>query len=561
MSSPNKSKPLKLTSKTTLDSLTFSNYKMPFHIPRKTRWFVFVNLIFLCITQGLDQGTISGCTNEIIKDIEMSDIELGGFGGMVFLGTAFGCLFSFSAINKFNRKCLVVVTVGMDVLSLTFITFTKNITLLYISRVITGFSTSFISVYLPVWSDQFGIHRKKSIMMSIIHISSSLGYLLGYIIGSLIGWKLTFYVQTAIIFGQLLIIYLGIQEIYFSSNIIAVKDEEKRRWENDDGGSDKENKGNKGNKDNNDNNDTSKGRHINKPASAKENTSSFSDYKRVNDNSSSDLVEKLLEKKENFALISSLTIVENERNADEFEGECKDKLIDDDALSMFEDIENRLNKKLRDISLLKHCNILIKSPLFILINVLLISMFIIISGVQFWISDYMEKVLNEKESSNRLYAFATLVTTAPMFGIYLGGIISTKIGGYDKENAIYIPLFSSLMVVVLANVVPIADNLLIFCIIFWFFLFFGSVILPVANGIALCSVDKEYTGSASSIITLLYNILGRSVGPNFYALFKNVFDNEKSKVPFWILLNVSIIGLIACFISLKFNKQKYQNNK
>ena len=57
----------------------------------------------------------------------------------------------------------------------------------------------------------------------------------------------------------------------------------------------------------------------------------------------------------------------------------------------------------------------------------------------------------------------------------------------------------------------------------------GSILLPVVHGIILVSVDKEYTGSASSVSTLLYNILGRLPGPNLYAFYKSLFNDKHSR--------------------------------
>ena len=116
-----------------------------------------------------------------------------------------------------------------------------------------------------------------------------------------------------------------------------------------------------------------------------------------------------------------------------------------------------------------------------------------------------------EDEKKRLYAFAFVVITSPPAGIILGGILSGKVGGYDTEKAIYIPLITSFFVCIIANIVPLTSNLFIFLPFFWIYLFLGSVLLPVANGIILVSVDKKYAGSANSVSTLIYNILGRLI--------------------------------------------------
>ena len=154
--------------------------------------------------------------------------------------------------------------------------------------------------------------------------------------------------------------------------------------------------------------------------------------------------------------------------------------------------------------------------------------------------------------------FGSVIVTSPPLGMILGGVLLSKVGGYDSEKAIYIPLFTSLIVSVLANLAPLSTNVYIFLPLFWLYFFVGSAIIPAANGISLVSVEKKYAGAASSISILLYNVLGRFPGPNLYAFFKSLVDDENSRIPMGLLLNVSVIGFLAVLISLKFNKQKYK---
>ena len=185
-------------------------------------------------------------------------------------------------------------------------------------------------------------------------------------------------------------------------------------------------------------------------------------------------------------------------------------------------------------------------------------MFIIVSAIQFWINDYLEFGLFIDDEKNRLYYFTIVVCTSPAAGIIVGGLLASKLGGYDTEKAIYIPLVTSFLVCVLANITPLTTNVIIFLPLFWTYLFLGSVLLPVASGIVLVSVEKKYAGSASSVSILLYNILGRLPGPNLYAIFKSLVNDKNSRIPFWILLNMAIPGFLATLICVKFQREKYR---
>ena len=487
-------------------------------LSRKMRWAVFITLISITILSDLDQGILSSTTSILMKDFGMTERELGGLGGMIFLGTALGCVCSFTLINKFNRKYLLLGTMCFDVLSLFFTTQTNNLFLLYFCRVIAGFTLSFLNIYIPVWSDQFGIHKHKSIFLSIIHLSSNFGYLFGYVLGILMGWENSFYLENILIIIHIVVIFMFLPDKYFSMNLMPLK-------------------------------------------------AKFELYnKKETINKKDGQIEKdeKLIKNINDINLNINTVDDEEKNQNLIDNKNKEEekkeMLEEDNNSLFEDIKKK-NQDISKESILRHLKVLIKSPIFILMNITLASMFIIVSAVQFWINDYLEYGLLMEDEKKRLYAFAFVVITSPPAGIILGGILSGKVGGYDTEKAIYIPLITSFFVCILANIVPLTSNLFIFLPFFWIYLFLGSVLLPVANGIILVSVDKKYAGSANSVSTLIYNILGRLPGPNLYAFFKSQIDDKNSRIPFWLLLNMAIPGFVAVLICVKFQKQKYRNLK
>ena len=463
------------------------------HISRKIRWIVFLILCFVSILMGVDQGILSSTTNEF-KDAGMSEVQLGGLGGMIFLGTALGCIFSFLVINKINRKYLLLGTMSFDVLSLFFTTQTDNIALLYLCRVVAGFTSAFVNVYLPPWTDQYGIHKYKSIMISLIHIASSLGYIFGYASGMYIGWRDSFFLQNILLIASILVIFILMPDKYFSMSLMPVK---------------------------------SKINKLNESNSQKETTPNTS--KSEEDLIAKDIkIDLKIDENEAERHKDNLIYIESHEKEEKEKDEENNK--EEDDVSLF---ENELKEEdIRKESILNHLKALIKSPIFLLMNVTLSSMFIIVSAIQFWINDYLEFGLLIEDKNVRISCFGFVVATAPAAGIILGGVLAGKVGGYDKEKAIYIPLFTSLGVVILANLCPIFTNIFLFLPLFWTLLFLGSVLLPVANGIVIVSVEQKYSGSASAVSILLYHIFGRLPGPNVYAFLKSMVNDKNSRIPF-----------------------------
>ena len=65
---------------------------------------------------------------------------------------------------------------------------------MFINRIFVGIFQAYITIYLPVWCDQFGLTNKKSIMISLIQAGSTIGVVIGYFLTFEIQKKL--YVHT-----------------------------------------------------------------------------------------------------------------------------------------------------------------------------------------------------------------------------------------------------------------------------------------------------------------------------------------------------------------------------
>ena len=502
-----------------LDKKAEEESKAPITLSRKMRWIVYFILLYISIVMELDQGVLSSTTDSLSKDMELNDSQLGGLGSMIFLGKSIGCLIFFTLINKLNRKYMLLVTSFLTILSLILTTQTKNLALLYICRIVVGIAQSYLGIYSPVWADQFGIHKYKSIILSLQHLSSSLGYLFGYVMGIWLGWVLAFYVQNIMLLIPIVIL-IFISDKFFSMSLMPVKSKLKLlKTENEDNKDKKEEK--------------------------------------------KDKIEDEIKKIKTTILDDSY---EEEKIDNKNNGEFKEKDGDnnneeesinlDDDISLFEDLQKQ-GEDMSKGSIKLQIKAIIKSPLFILINITLCSIYAIVAAIQFWINDYLQYGLKIEEAQTRFIMFGSVIVTSPPLGMIIGGIILSKVGGYEAEKAIYIPLIASLIVVIFANLAPLSTNVYIFLPLFWVYFFSGSAVIPAANGISLVSVDKKFAGAASSISILVYNVLGRFPGPNLYAFFKSWVDDPSSRTPMWLLLNVSVIGFLAVLFSLKFNKQKF----
>ena len=420
-------------------------------ISRKSRYLIFFLLLSLNFTIAIDQGTLSSSTTEIQKYYNLNTYFLGLLGSFIFLGTSFGCLTSFILINKMNRKLYLIIMIIIYSLSLFILLITKNNFILLFTRFIVGFCGSFLSIYTPVWSDQYGIYYQRTLLMSVIHIGSPIGNLIGYSLGKIILWKIVFYIEIFLLIFQCVFVFF-VSDIFFSKTLFS-----KKRNKN---------------------------------------------------------------------------LTQEEKENDK---------------SIFENIKNPINENKENI--ISDLKILFSSKLFIIYNIALIIIFIIVSALQFWINDYMENVLLISKKSN-LTIFLIVMITSPSIGIFTGGIIGDKIGGYQSINSLYFVLYCSIFAEIISLIYPFTNNIIFFIIFFWVFLFIGSCILPIINGIVICSVDKKYNGTSNAASTFLYNVFGRFIGPFLYGVFRGLYG-KNSKIPMVIILNLIILPLILFYFATK----------
>ena len=208
----------------------YSNKNHNFSITKSRRWYVFTLLVISNIFIQMDHGSIPASTWNLYK-IFKSNKEIGLFGSLVFVGNLLGALIYFYLINACNRKKLLIYSMGFIAICLITFILTTNTIYLFTNRVILGIFQAYFIIYLPLWSNQYGITDQRSIMLSIGQLTTPLGVFVGYIIASEcisinedIGWKFSFVIQSIVILVMIFLIY-RISEKLFDSKYESYKDD------------------------------------------------------------------------------------------------------------------------------------------------------------------------------------------------------------------------------------------------------------------------------------------------------------------------------------------------
>ena len=112
----------------------------------------------------------------------------------------------------------------------------------------------------------------------------------------------------------------------------------------------------------------------------------------------------------------------------------------------------------------------------------------IITGIQYWISDYLiNNIINDERIV--FITFGIISVTGPVGGVIVGGNITTRLGGYTSYKSLYACLMFGFVACLSAWPIPFTKDFYVICTCLWLLLFCGGSLLPCMTGIMLTSVD------------------------------------------------------------------------
>ena len=198
-----------------------NNKQLKIILSKKIRWSILLMFSLIYTFLGISGGVFSSSISIIKDNLQISDNQFGSFESICSIGTLIGT-FIFTFINNLiNRKLYFILSMIITSSSFLFFFITKNYYILLLSRFLNGIGDSFPICYFPIWVEQFGIQKYKTIMFTTIHFAGNLGMIWGYIIDIIIGsknWKYGLLSESIfIIFITLILIFFP--EKYYQKNI------------------------------------------------------------------------------------------------------------------------------------------------------------------------------------------------------------------------------------------------------------------------------------------------------------------------------------------------------
>ena len=200
-------------------------------LSRIARGGIFVIFIILSIIMSGDNGVLSSSKKQVRRDLKLDEKGYGIFGSSASLGRMIGSVSFIGLLQTDRRKLLTCICIFINGSAFFAYYLTFNKWILYGVRFLIGSVRIYPHIYIPVWVDQFGINKLKTMMMTIINITSPLGQTVGYILGTINEpdkWYLNYMIVGSLIiaFGMLLVPF---NQKFFSAryNFIGYENEEK----------------------------------------------------------------------------------------------------------------------------------------------------------------------------------------------------------------------------------------------------------------------------------------------------------------------------------------------
>lgn len=128
---------------------------------------------------NLDHGAIPASIVELRKELEISDVQVGNFGSLVFLGLGIGSFLCSMIIGRISYRSLIVFAFIGNGLGLLLFAIMVNYISLCAARFISGLCQCLIFVYLPLFVDTHG-DKNAPEWMSYMLLAPPLGVLIGY---------------------------------------------------------------------------------------------------------------------------------------------------------------------------------------------------------------------------------------------------------------------------------------------------------------------------------------------------------------------------------------------
>ena len=450
-------------------------------LKRSIRWFIMFLFIIINMVMMIDTGLFSSASTKIKQTLIIDDKKFGLFGSCNHSGRIIGTISFMFIFNIFNRKNLLLIPLYINSLSIFIFTVTDIVSLLFVARILNGICTTFGFIYFPIWIDQFGIQSKKTIMMSLIQMASPLGMVLGYTMNTILGSDR----------WKITLLIESISLFCFVSLIILIPK-----------------------------------KYFSKKLCFKQHFDGIEKIKKLR---------KMKIKRKKSKDLKKINKESNDKNK---------KKIEVSRSSLFGE-NNQDNTKNEVFTFKRKIKYLFQNKIFISTVLYKSTNQFICCATSFWLTDYLENILNETNSYIRLYSYIIIIVVGPIIGMAFGGFIGSLTGGYEKKQSVLAIFILQIISIFFSVFVPLANSIFFFVLYLSLFNAFIASVVPVNTGLILWTMPKNMKGFGNGVSNLITTFFGKLPAPFLYGYLQFKFNNFNKKIGMIFLMSFSFLGAIC----------------
>ncbi|KAH8582579.1 major facilitator superfamily transporter [Cryptosporidium sp. chipmunk genotype I] len=144
--------------------------------------FVFAWMLIAQILRNYDTGALPVLLGLISDEFGLDEMKLGILGAVPYVSAMATAFVMNHPLQKYSQKWIIVTSLFFLSFGLALLMSSTTSTLLYISRIIMGSMQAPLSIYIPVWVDEFTPPNKLTTWMGASQVTMIIGVATGYLI-------------------------------------------------------------------------------------------------------------------------------------------------------------------------------------------------------------------------------------------------------------------------------------------------------------------------------------------------------------------------------------------